>query len=115
VTIHPRGVESAFDPELQWLEARWLVFPQPAGLDPRAGKFRASTSNRAAGHDRVAFVIDPIGSRGLPRTPISDASVVPIKEIVEPNRQRLDVSIGGGDNVANQERSSGWHRKSLVV
>jgi hypothetical protein len=48
-------------------------------------------------------------------TSISDASVVPIEEIVKPNCQRLDITTGGGDGVADQERSSGRHRKGLVV
>jgi len=40
---------------------------------------------------------------------------VPIEQVVDPNRQRLDVAIGGGDNVAANDGCSNRHREGLVV
>jgi hypothetical protein len=39
-------------------------------------------------------------------------ALIPIEQVVDPNRQRLNVTIGGGDNVTANEWRSNWHRKA---
>ena len=56
---------------------------------------------RATGEHRNATGAQPV-----------QLALIPIEQVVDPTRQRLNVTIGGGDNVTANEWRSNWHRKA---